>query len=424
MKDRWGFDVSTDAGGVELWNEAVEARLREDPDAADMAQALVEHAPQLGVARALAATVARDHASDPHGGQSDAGLRRAFHDGRGASGRESSLIRILHLRHLRRTSEMANQLVLHLALYPADPLTSRLLYSTLLTRTEPEQRVWIAAQIERQAAVAHNDSWPWMSALAFLRAEQHRCDEAASLALRALAIEPRCASAAHVLMHVHYDTGAATAGLAWIDNWLTTHPRTPRKRHFQWHAALHALAAGDTEEARRRTADELLARDVAAVSSLNWRLLLVGEETTRAIDAEAGRALLKDERRAMATVWNAFHIALALAAAGDADGLGLLARQARGQAQSGFTEVLAPIADALALLLRGSPARAAELLTSLRDRIWLLGLTGIESEIVEDTLARALTADGRCDEAAALLHHRMDTRTSCAYERMLCTTLA
>ncbi|WP_369215338.1 hypothetical protein [Streptomyces flavofungini] len=429
MRDRWGFDVSTDAAGMRLWDAAVDARLREAPDAADAAQAVLAHDPRLGVARALAATttsrattMSRDRLDTDATAQSRE-LRRAFHDGVSASGRESSLIQVLHLRAQRRTAELADHLVEHLALYPADPLALRLVYSTCLASTDPARRAWSADLIERQAAAAPRDSWPTMAALAFLRAEQHRCQEAAALAHQALDIEPACTPAAHVLLHVHHDTGAAAAGLSLVETWLTKHPHTPR-RHFRWHAALHALATGDLTRARHWTAKEFTAQDVAARSSLNWRLHLTGQDPAAPLSAEDARALLADEDRAMATVWNAFHIALALAVAGDAEGLDRLARHARRRNRPAYADVLAPAVDALALLLRGQPGQAAGLLAGLRHRVWLLGLTRPEAEILEDTLARALSADDRPDEAAELLHHRMDTRTTHAYERMLCTALS
>ncbi|MBK5992929.1 hypothetical protein JHN53_15055 [Streptomyces sp. MBT58] len=341
-----------------------------------------------------------------------------------ASGRESSLIRVLHLRAQRRTAELADHLVVHLALYPADPLALGLVYSTRLAGTDPARRAWSADLIERQAAAAPGDCWPVISTLAFLRAEQHRCEEATALACHALDLEPACTPAAHVLMHVHHDTGAAAAGLDLVETWLTQYPRTPRRRHFRWHAALHALAAGDLAQARKWTATEFTAHDVAARSSLNWRLCLSGQNPAAPVSAEEARALLADERQAMATVWNAFHIALALAVAGDTEGLDQLAYRARRQNGSAYADILAPAVDALALLLRGHPGQAAALLTGLRHRVWLLGLTEPETEILEDTLARALCADDRPDEAAELLHHRMDTRTTHAYERMLCTALS
>ncbi|MFE6713862.1 hypothetical protein [Streptomyces sp. NPDC057695] len=419
--------MSTDAVGVELWNAAAEAVLKDAPGAAEAARAVLAHDPRLGVARALAAAVPHDrslgHGHD-HETARSAELRRAFDDGHTASGRESSLIHVLHLHALGHIAEMGDHLVVHTALYPADPLVSRMLYGGLLSRTEPAHRTWTAGLIERQAAAAPADSWPWMSVLAFLRAEQHRCDEAADLAQRVLAIEPDSAFAAHVLMHVHHDTGAGRTGVAWIDDWLRRHPRTPRRRHYHWHAALHALAAGDIPEARRRTADELAATDIAARSSVNWRLRLAGQNAARPVTADEAGALLADEDRAMSTAANAFHIALTLAVAGDADSLDRLARQARRRPEPSYSTVLAPVANALALLLRGSPHRAADLLTDLRHQAWLLGLTAPEQEIIEDTLARALTAADRPDEAADLLHHRMDTRSTTIYERMLCTALS
>ncbi|MGW3334099.1 hypothetical protein ACWDF9_26540 [Streptomyces rubiginosohelvolus] len=418
--------MSTDAVGAELWSTAAEAVLKDAPGAAEAARRVLAHDPQLGVARALAAAVPHDRSlghDHNHEIARSAELRRAFDDGRAASGRESSLIHVLHLHALGRMAEMGDHLVVHTALYPADPLVSRMLYGRLLSLTNPEHRTWTAELIERQAAAAPADSWPWLSALAFLRAEQHRSDEAADLAHRVLTIEPDSAFAAHVLMHVHHDTGAGRTGVAWIDDWLRRYPETPRRRHYHWHAALHALADGDIPEARRRTADNLAATDIAARSSVNWRLRLAGQTAARPVSAEEAKALLADERRAMSTAANAFHIALTLAVAGDADSLDRLAQQAHKRPEAPYTTALAPVAAALSLLLRGRPQHAADLLTDLRHQAWLLGLTSPEQEIIEDTLARALTAADRPDEAAALLHHRMDTRTTTAYERMLCTAL-
>jgi hypothetical protein len=121
----------------------------------------------------------------------------------------------------------------------------------------------------------------------------------------------------------------------------------------------------------------------------------------------------------MVEVFHTFQLALALAVAGDHDALTALAGQAGADPRPDYSEVLGPVAAALAHLVAGRPAAAVMLLSPLDEDLERLGGVRVEREIVHDTLARALVDAGEPNRAAHLLHHRLTTRHHHHYEHHL-----
>ncbi|GAA2678361.1 hypothetical protein GCM10010400_47030 [Streptomyces aculeolatus] len=121
----------------------------------------------------------------------------------------------------------------------------------------------------------------------------------------------------------------------------------------------------------------------------------------------------------MAEVFHTFNLALALAVEAATDDLYALARRAAADPRHDYREVLAPVAEALAHITAGRPQASVELLTGLGEEVARLGGVRVEREIVQDTLARALTDIGEHTRAADLLHHRVSSRDHHVYEDQL-----
>jgi hypothetical protein len=76
----------------------------------------------------------------------------------------------------------------------------------------------------------------------------------------------------------------------------------------------------------------------------------------------------------------------------------------------GVAEVVPAVAGAVADLLEGEPARAADALTAIRPETYRLGGSRAQREVLEDTLLAALVQAGRTTEAAQVLTERLDRR--------------
>ncbi|MFF2661866.1 hypothetical protein ACFVUH_31455 [Kitasatospora sp. NPDC058032] len=373
--------------------------------------------PRLGVARAMLALATG-------GGRSDEALREelvvAYRDARAADARSASLVYGVFLYSHRQFRLTADHLVAHFARWPGDEVAS-LLLDAFHACGDAGYRTHGDALAERQYALAGADSWAWTGRLAWTRAEQGRAEEALDLAEQALARCPRAGLAAHARAHAEHELGAGPASTAFLDRWLAEDPQAIQVKHLNWHAALQSLACGDFTDARRR-ADEVLGHaDVGMRSATNWRLLLAGQQPAGRCDLDHVRGLLAGPG-GMAEVFHTFNLALALAVESAADDLEALARRAAGDERPDYSDVLAPVVQALSHVTAGRPQAAVDLLTRLGAQVERIGGVRVEREIVQDTLARALIDTGEHARAATLLHERVTTRRHHTYEDLLLTS--
>lgn len=374
-----------------------------------------EH-PADGVARALLVCVTSNLLSD-HDLREQ--MRQAHRDAGRRGARDASRVYALYLAAHRQHRATAGHLVLHLTQHPADPVAV-LLMSCFTSTGQSHYRDHGWELAGQQYALAGKESWAWAGWLAAVRAEQNRPEEAHRLALHALDLYPRAGTAAHARAHAEHAMGHGDAYVTFIDSWLAEDPHAIQRAHLQWHAALQSLAAGHLDDARHRADTELAHTDVGMRSAVNWRLLLAGRTPARLVEAAHAHALLA-EARGWAEVFHTFQLALALAATGDTPGLEAMSSRALCDPRPEYSQVLSPVAAALAHLTAGRPGPAVDLLTALGDETERLGGVRVEREIIQDTLARALTDAGHPERAAHLLHHRITTRRHHIYEDLLLT---
>ena len=94
------------------------------------------------------------------------------------------------------------------------------------------------------------------------------------------------------------------------------------------------------------------------------------------------------------------HVALALATAGDADGLRRFAHNARGFDAPGAATMLPGAGRRAGGVRRGRPRQGRRhALLRLEPRLWQIGGSHAQREVFEDTLIHALVRAGRLDEA-------------------------
>jgi hypothetical protein len=370
--------------------------------------------PGCGVARALLTLVTGDRLDDTVLKEQ---LVIAHRDARDAGEREASLVYGVFLHAHRQYRLTADHLVVHFARWPADEMAG-LMLGAFSSCADGAYRAYGEALVERQAALAGLDNWPWTSWLAATRAEQRRVREAHTLAERVLALHPRSGVAAHALAHADHELGAGPASIDFLDQWLTADPQAVQARHLNWHAALQSIACGDFPDARRRADTALAHTDVGMRAATNWRLLLAGQTPAGRSDPAQVRELLAAPG-GMAEIFHSFNLALALAVEAATDDLHILARRAAADERPDYREVLAPVVRALAEVTAGRPRAAVNLLSALGDTAERIGGVRVEREIIQDTLARALVDAGEPARAAELLHHRSTTRHHHTYENLL-----
>jgi hypothetical protein len=301
--------------------------------------------------------------------------------------------------------------------HPRDLLGMTVCAFTLIMSTDPDDEVEARRRLERSMEAVGEDPM-LLGFLAMFEQDNRNLDRAHALATRSLELDPTGFAGGHPLSHVYFERGDHTGGLAWLDPWLeTTDGASTFKGHLVWHGALHALALGDGDGALERyphcggsNAGGMLIDG----PSLLWRCQLHGHvpSGTDPLDPPVS-TLARPFMDAVPFTFVGVHAALALATAGDADGLRQLAHNARGFLAPGAAEILPGLANGLAAYVEGDHARAADLLLPLEQRLWEVGGSRAQREVFEDTLIHALVRAQRYDAASTRLQARLDRRESC-----------
>jgi hypothetical protein len=274
-----------------------------------------------------------------------------------------------------------------------------------------------AWEIVERCAPAYGDDWWFTGLLAFMRQEQGRFDEAMELSCLSLDTEPGAGHSAHARAHAHYETGDHAAGLVWMDGWITgAGAQVDSLCHFSWHAAMHELSMGDLDAVRRRYETQLRpepglgCRNLVDSASLLWRWTLTPGSGEVPGIAEVLAVVDDTLLSGPPTPFMAMHAAVALCAAGDADGLATLARSCASRRDITHTEVAAPLARALRRLALGEPSVAADAIAAIEPQLWRVGGSDAQREVVEETRICALVRAGRHAEALEVIDRRLDRR--------------
>jgi uncharacterized NAD(P)/FAD-binding protein YdhS/tetratricopeptide (TPR) repeat protein len=415
-RDRYGLAMSASPEAAFAYGTALEALLRVQSGAEISLRHAAAVDPGFALAHAGLALLGHEWGADV---DVDAALDAATTAVRERSDeRERSFVAAVEARIRRPGPEASAQLLTHIGRYAEDALAVSIAVPTIAFggATEVPQEAW---SLVESLAPAYGSDWWYAGMLAFIRQEQERWDEAAELSEQALSEVPSSGHAVHARAHVYYETGDHDAGLAFLDPWIDSCGRAASHRaHFAWHAALHELAMGDDVAVRRRYSEQLAPPAVSGMralvdsASLLWRARLTGAwdgpQPIGDVLAAVDPALIARPRTAFA----ALHVAVALAASGDAAGLAALASYVNGLGDPVMVSAVAPVARALGSLLAGRPGAAADALAAVLPVLWRVGGSAAQREIVEDTLLYALIEAGRCEQAKVLLARRLDRRPS------------
>jgi hypothetical protein len=330
--------------------------------------------------------------------------------------RERSFVQTVVSRLTSPPTEGDRDLLRHVEQYPLDAFAVSVALPTIAFSglTQPVAESWALAD---RLALSYGDDWWFTGMLAFVRQEQERWDEAEDLATRSLREQPAAGQAVHARTHVFYETGEHRAGLDWLDGWITANGSGAEYgAHFSWHAALHELALDDAVALRRRYVEQLAPPGVAGAralvdsASLLWRSRLTGawpDELPIGDVLSTVPSCLLDHP---ATAFAAMHAVVALAAAGDVDGIGRLRAFAAAYPDPTYPEVIVPLCDGFAAHVRGEPALAAKCLAAVVPLAPKLGGSAAQQEVIAETMVHALVDSGQHEAARQFLERRLDRR--------------
>jgi tetratricopeptide (TPR) repeat protein len=409
--DLYGLPLATSSTAASAYNRGVSALLRVQEGAILGLSESIAHDPTFALGHAGMALLGHEYGAAV---DVEARLAAARLYARRATDRERSHVHAV-VSHVAGDSK---PLIQHLRDYPRDALLLSVAVPTIAFAgvTQVPEESW---DIVERAQPGYGDDWWYSGLLAFIRQEQQRWDEAMSLATRSLDEEPTAGHSVHARAHVHYETGDHAAGRDWLDGWISGPGRTSDNlAHYSWHAALHELSMGDFAAVRSRYTEQLRPPEVVGCRalvdscSLLWRWAITpGAQDVPSVGSVVSTVdqHLLDEPP---TPFMALHAAVTLCALGEADRLARLEAWALRHPEPAYGDVVAPLCSALGALADDDPGTAADKLTAIDDRIWRLGGSDAQREVVEDTLIAALLAAGRFPEALPLLDRRLDRRPS------------
>ncbi len=313
----------------------------------------------------------------------------------------------------------------HLAEFPRDAMAlaaANGVYGLIGFSGRQDRNEHMLALLE-SVAPAYGDDWWFLGAHGFVRTEALGWKVGAPLIERALALAPRNAHAAHAWAHVCYEKGDDEDGARFVEGWLPEYPKaSPLHCHLSWHRALFELGRGRPDaalalyEADIRPGASRCAPFSTLVdsASLLWRRELAGAPS----GPEVWSAVAQHARAWFPAIGISFadvHCAVALAAAGDAEGLARWVERlreglAQGRVPAGA--VVPIVAEAMHAFTEGRYEDVIRALAPIVEQFVRVGGSWAQRDLFEHTLLAAYLRAGRAGDARALLARRVDRQPS------------
>ncbi|TYC49374.1 tetratricopeptide repeat protein [Rhodobacterales bacterium] len=305
--------------------------------------------------------------------------------------------------------------------YPADALLMKLVHAVRFVLGDA---AGMRASVEGVLA-AYDETHPAYGYLlgcqAFTLEETGEYRLAEACGRRGLEFSPDDAWGLHAVAHVHDMTGRSEEGASWLE----THPDgwahcNNFGYHVWWHLALMYLDKGDADralrlydaEVRKDKSDDY--RDISNAASLLMRLELEGVNVGARWDE---LALLSDKRAEDGcNVFADLHYLLALLNGGRRMGadrlLTGLRERAKTETDIGCVTARAGLPTGLGLeqYRKGNYASAFTLLTSARDRLFMVGGSHAQRDVFERITIEAALRAGFSQEAETLITSRTRKR--------------
>jgi len=318
----------------------------------------------------------------------------------------------------------------HLREFPRDALVLSLLTGvySLTGFSGRRDRNELLRGILDELAPAYGDDWWFLNVHGFACTEAGDPARGRRLVERALSLRSRNAHAAHAYAHVFYEEGDSEGGAAFVQGWLPGYERAGQLHcHLSWHLALFELDRGRAAEATRIYEDSIrpgvslsaALGTLADTASFLWRCQLWGTGSAplpwRDVRDFASRAFPKPSM-----AFADEHLVMALAAAGDGDGVAARLAELRQMEREGRQpagRVAGDVAEAMVAYARGDWAGAIALLEPALTELVRVGGSRAQRDVFEQTLLSAYLRAGRDDEAARMLRRRLAGRPSAPASR-------
>ena len=420
--DAQGLPVTAPSdAAVAAYDHAIDGYLRYRADAARRLGALLETAPDFGMAHCLKGyflMLSYRQDAVPAAREAAAAAHRLI---AGKTRREQTHVAALEAWTAGEPDRAAALWQHILDEHPHDILAFRLAHFVNFWLGRPETMLASVLGVERH----WSDALPGYTAILGCRCFAHEeCGyytEAEAAGRAAIVLDPGDLWAAHGVAHVLEMQGRRGEGIAWLDrlapNWAEANNL---RHHLWWHAAMFHLERGDTarvlalyDQAFRDLRAPLteavpdLYIDVQNAASMLWRLqrqgVAVGDRWTELADRAEAR---------IGDCLSAFtlpHWMMALAATGrDAAAQQLLAAM-RDFAQGPTLlarlvgDIALPVSEAVLLRARGEPARAVAAMRPVLGEMRQLGGSHAQQDVLEQLYLDAAMQAGLHDDARLLL---------------------
>lgn len=241
-------------------------------------------------------------------------------------------------------------------------------------------------------------------------------EQAEDVGRRAVSLQPHDTWAVHAVAHVCEMQGRAADGIQWMNEtrgaWEANNGLAV---HNHWHLALMHLARGEHAAALAlydkavAPTPTALALDLADASALLWRLAMRGVDVGQRWQGLAQRWRAQGLFGAVGFL--DLHAAVSFAAAGDDEGMALLARAgtdaaARPGAFAEWSAVALPSCEAVAAMVAGQHARCVDILLPVLPVAQALGGSHAQRDLLTLTAQEAAKRSGHVALASALQAQR------------------
>jgi tetratricopeptide (TPR) repeat protein len=256
----------------------------------------------------------------------------------------------------------------------------------------------VAAALGRLKPHMGDDPW-FLGAYSLALSEIGEVDLATRLANAAIDARPDHGVAAHALAHIHFESGDNSGARDFLGEWLTSHGHTAvNAGHVAWHLALVELALSDPDSALRsyreqRTSSGVPGFRLEDAVSLLWRLHMRGVD----VSDEWADIALELPPASPSRAFQLAHIAFAVAALGDEDGLRNLAEQVEPAIREAPQEplrFLPPLLEALRFVAADRWSEAGPAFAAATAAARRLGGSNEQHVLFEEAVAYARTRSG------------------------------
>lgn len=421
-EDQRGLAITTTSeAAATAYREGLDLLLAAWPGALDAFDRALAADPRFAAAHLARARVLQVQGRVAEAKQAAEAARASLN---GASEREAAQVAILS-RALAGDGKGALAAALaHIAAHPRDALILSLplgAFGLYAFSGRPDHDRARAALCDT-VAPHYRDDWWFEGYRGWSYAEAGALEVGQLHLLRALALRPLNANAAHALAHTRHDRGEIDEGRRETETFLPHYDRTGTLNgHLAWHLALFALERGDVARAlelyetriRPAVSEAPPLNVLSDGASLLWRVML--REPTRVLPWDEVVAYGAARFPTAGLPFADLHAALLEAASGNRAALerriaAIEAMLAAGRLPAG--PVVAALCRGVAAYAAGAYDEAADiLLPALPDSV-RIGGSGAQRDILEDTAIAACLRAGRAEEARLVLRRRFGERAA------------